>query len=64
MRVLDVVNVLVGLVAVEGSHAGTLGAQMRMIICSVEQIGDTGLSGYYSKESTHTVVLLKDDLIY
>ena len=38
MRVLDVVDVLVGLVTVKGSHTGTFGAKMRMIIGSVEQI--------------------------
>ena len=63
MGVLDVVNVLVRLTVVEGCHAGTLGAKVRMIIRSVEQIGDTGSFGNDAKETTHNVFLFLNDNI-
>ena len=55
VRVLDVVDVLMGLSTIEGSHTCTLGAQMRMIIGSVEQIGDTRVFGDNAEKSTHNV---------
>jgi hypothetical protein len=43
------------LCAIEGGQTGTLGTQMRMIIGSVEQIGDTGVFGDNAEKSTHNV---------
>ena len=53
--VLDVVNVLMGLTIVKSSHAGTLGAQMRMIIRPIEQIGDAWLFRNNTKKTTHSL---------
>ena len=65
MRILDVVDVLVRLKAVEGSHASTFCAQMRMIIGSVEQIGDTRLRANDAEKSAHKCCYcLNDKLIY
>jgi hypothetical protein len=49
-----------GIQPVEGSHTGTLGTQMRMIIRSVEQIGNTWTFGDHSKETANTITFLND----
>ena len=64
LRVLDVVDVEVDNAVVDSAETGTAGAEVRMVVGTIEKFRCAGFAGDDSKKTAHKLLFFKDDKIY